>query len=59
VVIVIKYKRKSDSETVRTLRCSIRDFLDCNLDLEMSIENLTGNFLSSRKNMKKRMIYVG
>lgn len=39
-VIVRKYNRKSDGELIRTLRCSGKDFLDCNLDLEMRIEDI-------------------
>lgn len=42
-VMVRKYKRKSDGETVRTLRCRGKDFLDCNLKLQMRIEQVEGS----------------
>lgn len=42
-VMVRKYKRKSDGEIVRTLRCRGKDFLDCNLKPQMRIEQIEGS----------------
>lgn len=39
-IMVRKYKRKSDGEKVRTLRCRGKDFLDCNLKPQMRIEQI-------------------
>lgn len=39
-IMVRKYSRKSDGETVRTMRCRGKDFLDCNIKLEMRIEEI-------------------
>ncbi|MFR3730008.1 recombinase family protein [Lacrimispora sp.] len=39
-VMVRKYDRKSDSETVRFLRCRGKDFLDCNINIEITIEEI-------------------
>lgn len=42
-VMVRKYKRKSDGEIVRTLRCRGKDFLDCELKPQMRIEQIEGS----------------
>lgn len=39
-VMVRKYKLKSDGETRRFLRCRGKDFLDCNIDIEISIDEI-------------------
>ncbi|MDF2885748.1 MAG: site-specific recombinase, invertase Pin [Lacrimispora sp.] len=39
-VMVRKYKRKSDDETVRTIRCRGKDFLDCDSKPQMRIEQI-------------------
>lgn len=39
-IMVRRYKRKSDGETVRHLRCRGKDYLDCNIALEMGIEDI-------------------
>jgi DNA invertase Pin-like site-specific DNA recombinase len=39
-VMVRRYDRKSDGETVRFLRCRGKDFLDCNIDIEISIDEI-------------------
>jgi hypothetical protein len=41
--MVRKYKRKSDGETVRTIRCRGKDFLDCDLKPQMRIEQIEGS----------------
>ncbi|WP_277405792.1 recombinase family protein [Lacrimispora xylanisolvens] len=42
-IMVRKYKRKSDGETVRTIRCRGKDFLDCGLKPQMRIEQIEGS----------------
>lgn len=39
-IMVRKYRKKSNGEVVRTLRCRGKDFSDCNLNLQMRIEQI-------------------
>lgn len=53
-VMVRKYKRKSDGETVRTLRCRGKDFLDCNIKPQMRIEQIEGSVQNELEKLLER-----
>ena len=39
-VMVRRYKRKTDGETIRNMRCRGKEYLDCDLTLEMKIDDI-------------------